>query len=161
MKYTISLTVTLVASWLLWSGHFDNPFLLTLGALSVAFSLYLSMRMGIVDEEGAPAHLGVRPLTWYTPWLVKEIVISNIEVAQIIVDPSLPIKRNLVRITASQKTPLGRVILANSITLTPGTVSVNMEGDKIIVHALSFEGAVEELSGEMDRRVCRLEEMGQ
>jgi multicomponent Na+:H+ antiporter subunit E len=157
LKYTITLAAALFASWLLWSGHFHSPFLLALGALSIAFSIYLSARMGIVDEEGAPAHLGVRPITSYTLWLIKEIVASNIQVTQIIIDPELPIKRNLVEVTASQKTALGRVILANSITLTPGTVSVNVEGDKIIVHALSFEGADEDISGEMDERVCRLE----
>lgn len=157
LKYTITLLATLIASWLLWSGHFDNPFLLLLGALSVAFSIYLSLRMGVVDGEGVPVQLGLRPVTWYAPWLIKEIVISNIEVTQIIIDPALPLKRNLVQVTASQKTALGRVILANSITLTPGTVSVNVEGDKIIVHAISFEGAEEDMSGEMDERVCRLE----
>jgi multicomponent Na+:H+ antiporter subunit E len=160
LKYTITLTALLVASWLLWSGHFHSPFLLALGALSVAFSIYLTMRMGIVDEEGAIVHLGLRPFTSYAPWLIKEIVVSNIEVTQIIIDPEMPIRRNLVEVTASQKTALGRVILANSITLTPGTVSVNVEGDRIIVHALSFEGGEEDLSGEMDERVCRLE-MGQ
>ncbi len=101
--------------------------------------------------------MGLRPLTSYALWLIKEIVVSNIEVTQVIVDPALPIKRNLVEVTVSQKTALGRVILANSITLTPGTVSVNVMGDKIIVHALSFEGSEEEMTGEMDERVCRLE----
>ncbi len=134
------LAAALVASWLLWSGHFDSPFLFVLGALSVAFSIYLSVRMGIVDEEGTPTHLGLRPFTSYAPWLIKEIVVSNLEVTQIIIDPDLPIKRNLVEVTANQKTALGRVILANSITLTPGTVSVNVEGNKIIVHALVLRG---------------------
>ena len=69
----------------------------------------------------------------------------------------MDLKRNMIEIGAHQQTELGRVILANSITLTPGTVSVKMEGDRILVHALSFEGAEEDLSGEMGRRVCGLE----
>ena len=69
----------------------------------------------------------------------------------------MPLQRTMITVTATQRTELGRVILANSITLTPGTVSVDMQGDKISVHALHFEGAEEDLSGEMDRRVCRLE----
>lgn len=113
--------------------------------------------MGVIDEEGVPLHLGLAPITSYLPWLVKEVAISNVEVTQVIIDPELPIKRNLVEITATQQTALGRVILANSITLTPGTVSVNVEGNKIIVHALSFEGSQEDMSGEMDERVSRLE----
>ena len=113
--------------------------------------------MGIVDEEGAPAQLGIRPFTWYAPWLIKEIIRSNLEVAKIILSPELRLQRTMVRIPANQKTELGRVIYANSITLTPGTVAVRVEGDKILVHALSFSGAAEDLSGDMDRRVCLLE----
>ena len=113
--------------------------------------------MKIVDEEGAPVQLGIRPQITYAPWLVKEIVKSNIEVTKILLAPRLKLQRNLIEVGAHQKTALGRVILANSITLTPGTVSVSMENDRILVHALSFEGAEEDLTGEMDRRVCRLE----
>ncbi len=113
--------------------------------------------MKIVDEEGAPVQLGIRPFTAYMPWLVKEIIVSNIEVAKIILSKDLKLQRNMIEVGAHPKTELGKVILANSITLTPGTVSVNMENDRILVHALSFEGAEEDLSGDMDRRVCRLE----
>lgn len=113
--------------------------------------------MGIDDEEGAPADFGIRPFTWYMPWLAKEIVVSNIDVTKTILSPDMNLKRNMIEVSADQKTEIGRVVLANSITLTPGTVSVNMEGDRILVHALSFEGAEEDLSGEMGRRVCSLE----
>lgn len=115
------------------------------------------MRMHIVDEEGAPVELGIRPFTSYAPYLVKEIIVSNIEVTKIILSPEMKLQRNMIEVGAHQKTELGRVLLANSITLTPGTVSVSMEKDRILVHALSFEGAEEDLSGDMDRRVCKLE----
>ena len=113
--------------------------------------------MRIVDEEGAPVQLGIRPFTTYAPWLIKEIVKSNLEVTKIILAPKLELQRNLIEVGANPKTDLGRVILANSITLTPGTVSVSMKDDRILVHALSFEGAEEDLSGDMDRRVRKLE----
>ena len=155
---SIMLFVALAAVWTLWSGYFDaKPFLLFLGGLSCAFSVLLSRRMRIVDEEGAPVQLGIAPFTTYLPWLIKEIVVSNIEVTKIILSRKMPLQRNLITVTAHQQTELGRVILANSITLTPGTVSVNMEGDQIEVHALSFEGAEDDLSGDMDRRVCKLD----
>ena len=157
MKYTFTLGLMLFAAWLLWSGHFDKAFILFLGLLSCIFSLWLSHRMGVDDEEGAPVELGFRPFWQYFPWLAKEIVVSNIEVTKIVLDPKLPMQRNLIEIGAHQKSELGRVMLANSITLTPGTVSIGMEKDRILVHALSFEGAEEDLSGEMDRRVCKLE----
>jgi multicomponent Na+:H+ antiporter subunit E len=157
VKYSLTLMIALAAVWLLWSGHFENGFLLVLGGLSVLICLFLSNRMRIVDSEGAPVQLGFRPFTSYAPWLIKEIIVSNIAVAKIILSIKMPLKRNLVEVTAKTKTELGRVILANSITLTPGTVAVGMEDDKIAVHALSFEGSAEDLSGDMDRRICKLE----
>ena len=157
MKYTLGLGATLFVVWLLWSGHYDDPFLIGLGILSCVFCVWLSNRMNIVDEEGAIAEFGIRPFTTYAPWLVKEIIVANIAVAKIICSRKMPLQRNLIEVSANQKSSLGRVILANSITLTPGTISVNLHGDKILVHALSFAGAEEDLSGEMDRRVCRLE----
>lgn len=156
MKYAITLGIVLMATWMLWSGH-TEPFLVTLGVLSVILCVWMTHRMGILDRETVPLHLGLRPFTHYFPWLLKEIVVSNIAVAKIILSPAMPLRRNIITVTAHQKTELGRVILANSITATPGTVSIALEGDQIQVHALSFEGSAEDLSGEMDRRVCELE----
>lgn len=156
MKYTITLGIALAAVWFLWSSH-TEPHLLVIGGLSVVLTIWLVHRMGIDDEEGAPADLGIKPFTSYLPWLTKEIFVSNIKVTKTILSPQMELKRNMIEVGADQKTELGRVILANSITLTPGTVSVNMEGDRILVHALSFEGAEEDLSGDMGRRVCELE----
>lgn len=157
MKYSLTLFLALAATWMLWSGHFQNAFLITLGGLSCVFSIWLSSRMHIVDDEGAPVQLGVKPFTSYAPWLAKEIVEANLEVSKIVLDPKLPMHRSMIDVKSQQKTELGRVILANSITLTPGTVSVDMQDEKIRVHAISFEGAEEDLSGEMGRRVCDLE----
>ena len=156
MKYTLTLGIAMLAVWYLWSGH-NEPHLLVIGAISVLLCLWIARRMGIVDEEGAPAELGISPFTSYLPWLTREIVVSNIEVTKTVLSKEMDLKRNMIEIGAHQQTELGRVVLANSITLTPGTVSVKMEGDRILVHALSFEGAEEDLSGEMGRRVCRLE----
>ena len=100
--------------------------------------------------------MGFRPIS-YAIWLAKEIVESNIEVTRVILSRKLAIRPRMIRVKASQQSEIGRVILANSITLTPGTVSVDMQGERIWVHALSFEGAEEDLSGDMDRRVCALE----
>gem|GEM_PF-450257 len=154
VKRTISLGIVLIATWLLWSGHFANPFLLLLGGLSILGVILLEKRMEILDDEGAPL-LGLKPFV-YGAWLLKEIVVANIEVTKLVLDPYLPIRPRMVQVKASQETELGRVILANSITLTPGTISVDMQGDRIWVHALSFEGAEEDMSGDMDRRIREL-----
>jgi multicomponent Na+:H+ antiporter subunit E len=156
MKYTLTLCITLVPVWFLWSGK-TMPFILILGGLSVLLSLWISHRMGVDDEEGSPLALGLRSLPSYLPYLAKEIVVSNIDVAKMILSKDMNLKRNMIEVSADQKTSLGKVVLANSITLTPGTVSVKLEDDRILVHALSFEGAEEDLSGDMSRRVCELE----
>ena len=155
MKYTLSLSGVLFAVWLLWSGHF-GPFLLIMGALSSIAVVLLARRMSVVDQESAPLEITVGALR-YLPWLLWQIVKANLQVARRILDPRLPIRPNLVRVDAGQRTDLGRVIYANSITLTPGTVTVRVEGRQITVHALTAEAAEELLGGEMERRVLRLE----
>lgn len=113
-------------------------------------------RMGIDDNETAPLSFGMRPLT-YIPYLVKEIAASNWSVAKIVVAPVMPLQRSLVVVESPAKTEIGRVVFANSITLTPGTVSIRLHDEEVLVHALSHAGAEEDLSGEMGRRVARLE----
>ncbi|GAA5507321.1 Na+/H+ antiporter subunit E [Novipirellula caenicola] len=157
VKYTLTLAVALFLTWLIWSGHFESPFLLGLGALSCLCSLWISRRMRIVDEEGAPAQLGVRPFTRYAPWLMKEILFSNLTVAKIILSPKMRLRRRIVTVPTRASTELGRVMLANSITLTPGTVSVRIEGESITIHALALSHDQADITGETDRRICELE----
>jgi multicomponent Na+:H+ antiporter subunit E len=83
-----------------------------------------------------------------------------VDVARRILDPKLPISPRLIKVKATQKRDLGRVIYANSITLTPGTVSVKMDGDEITVHALTREAAEGVETGAMDAKVTRLEGLG-
>ena len=157
-RYLISSAVALSAAWLLWSGHLE-PFILILGGLSVLLTLWVSLRMGVIDEEGVPLQLGIRQFARFLPWLMWEIIKSNVEVTKIILSPRMKLRRNLIEVSADQKSQIGKVIFANSITLTPGTVSVNLQGDRILVHALSFEGSEEDLSGDMSARVCKLEKI--
>ena len=153
-SYPTALLGALFAFWLLWSGHF-SPLLLTFGVLSCLFVVFLSHRMGIDDPEGVPL-LGVRPLG-YAAWLAVEIVKCNIDVSCRILNPGLPIQPTVIRVKSTQKSDLGRVVLANSITLTPGTVSMAIHGDEITVHALTQSAAEFDASGEMNRRVTAVE----
>jgi multicomponent Na+:H+ antiporter subunit E len=156
VKYALALLVALAGVWMLWSGH-TEPFMLLLGAASCLFVVLACWRMGILDSETVPAWLGVRPFVWYAPWLVKEIVKANLDVTKRVLRRQMPIQPTLIEIVPTQRTELGRVILANSITLTPGTVSVDMQDRSIRVHALTTAGAEDLSSGQMDRRVSRLE----
>ena len=158
----------LTVTWLLWSGltvvvdlapfSVTMPHELLLGfmVLSVGFTQWILWRMDAVDRESSPLHLTGRFLVYF-PWLVKEIVMSNLHVAQVILDPDLPIHPQLVRVHTSQKTDIGHVIHANSITITPGTVSLDVRNGTILVHALTNVTAAGVKSGEMDRRVTWVE----
>lgn len=153
-----SIALAMFVYWLLLSGH-TEPWLVVSGAVvAVAVALF-GLRMGYADEEGHPVGLIPRGLV-YWPWLVKEIVISAIHVARLVLDPKLPISPTLIRVKATQKTSTGLVSYANSITLTPGTISVELHArDKeILVHAISAAAAEGLAGGEMDRRVTWFEQ---
>ena len=139
--------------WLLLSGHYD-PLLLTLGVLSCITCLYVTWKAKFIDEEGLPLHLLIR-LPIYTIWLFKEIIKANIDTAKIIILNN-PDPQNF-RVKSSQKTEAGKVTYANSITLTPGTVTTELDGDVLEVHALSSDMADDVKSGAMDKKVSWLE----
>ena len=139
--------------WLLLSGHYD-PLLLSLGLLSCALSLYVTWKANFIDNEGLPLHLLVR-LPVYTIWLFKEIIKANIDTAKIIILNN-PNPQNF-RVKSTQKTEAGKVMYANSITLTPGTVTTQLDEDVLEVHALTAEMAEDVKSGQMDKMVTWLE----
>ena len=144
-----------IGLWLALSGHF-NPLLLSLGVLSATTVTFVSRRMGIIDAEGQP--LGLIPgLLRYAPWLATKIVCACIDVAWRITRPSLPIQPTIIRVPANQQTVPGRVSFANSITLTPGTISLDVLENEIEVHALTAESAADLQNGEMETRVNQME----
>jgi len=156
MKHSLILFVNLMAVWLLLSGHY-TPTLITYGALSCIGVVALIAHLRILDREALPWHLGIR-FFLYLPWLLKEVILSNISVAKVILNTRLPIHPRILRVHASQKTQVGQVIYANSITLTPGTVTLDVRAGSFLVHALTTDSAEGLLTGEMDRRVTHLEE---
>jgi multicomponent Na+:H+ antiporter subunit E len=149
------LVATLFVFWLLLSGIY-TPFLVLTGLAASLVVAALAWRMEVADREGHPIHLTLGALG-YWPWLVKEIVKSGWQVARIVVDPRLPISPTLVRFRPSQTTVVGLVTHANSITLTPGTLTVDAGREEFLVHALTRAGAAGLAGSEMDRRVTRLE----
>ena len=155
MLHAVSLAAILYLVWLLLSGVFE-PLFLTVGLVSCIGVVAIAHRMDLIDREGHPIHLG-RKAPGYWLWLSLEIVKANIDVARRILDPKLPINPTVVKVKTSQRSDLGQVIYANSITLTPGTVSMQLEGDEITVHAIHGEAAAALEAGEMDRRVTAME----
>ena len=156
MRSAAALFAVLMAVWLLNSGHYA-PLMIGFGVGSCLFVLWLGLRMRIVDDEALPVRLLPR-VPMYLPWFVFEVFKSNVDVARRILSPGRPrVSPRLFDAPASQKSDLGRVLYANSITLTPGTVSIWVFPKRILVHAIADEVADGLLKGEMDRRVTRLE----
>jgi multicomponent Na+:H+ antiporter subunit E len=150
----LSLGLALFGLWFALSGH-TEPLLLGIGAASSAVVVLIAWRFGILDREAVPLHLGLRFLGYWA-WLAREIVKSNLEVARLVLQPGA-VDPRLVRVKATQRSDLGRVIHANSMTLTPATLSIEIEGDEILVHALTPKLAERAGLDALDRRVSALE----
>lgn len=155
MKYATSAFLVLSILWVLNSGQFV-PLLLCFGLLSVMLVVYLARRMSIVDEESLPVHLG-RGLPAYYAWLAWKIVQGSVDVALRAWKGKRAVTPRMQVVPARQKTGLGQVLYANSMTLTPGTVAVDLTDEGILVHALTAESLAEVMAGEMEQRVSKLE----
>ena len=151
----VSMGLVLSCFWLVLSGHY-TVITVPAGILTVIGVVALSRRMGVADEEGHPIHLLPRTLT-YWPWLTLEIAKSAWDVTKIILSPKLPISPTLIRVKASQRTAVGVAVYANSITLTPGTITARVSGQEFLVHAVTRSGADDLAEGTMDRRVKKFE----
>ena len=155
MLHSAILFVLFYGFWILMSGFF-TPFLLGAGAASSLAVAWLAHRMDVADREGHPVHLGWSAVT-YWPWLLREILKSALDVSKVILDPRLPATPTVVRFRPRQRTVVGLVTHANSITLTPGTLSVEVGPQRFVVHGLTRDSASAAVDSEMDRRVERFE----
>jgi multicomponent Na+:H+ antiporter subunit E len=154
MRY-LSLAGFLFAFWLALSGHYTAT-LVVAGAVSSAACVLAAIRMRVADAEGHPIELLWGAVTYF-PWLFREIAKSAWSVTKIILHPRLPISPTMTVVRASQRTTIGIATYANSITLTPGTITVGVNGNELTVHALVREGALDLEEGGMDRRVSQFE----
>lgn len=142
--------------WLLLSGHY-TPFLVGVGLATAILVAAGGLLLGYADREGHPVELTLRGLL-YWPWLIKEIVMSAVNVSWVILQPSLPISPRLIEVDTPQEGPVGVVVYANSITLTPATITVHVDRSrrKLLVHALTAGSAAGLATGEMSRRVSAM-----
>ena len=149
-----AMFVILVIAWLLWSGLY-KPLLIGLGIFSCVLCLWLALRMGFFRHAMPFRSLLRLPALWW--WLLGEVIKSSLEVAKVVLSPSLPIQPELVELSTEEKTDSGKVILGNSITLSPGTVTIDVFEDKLLVHCLTTSSADNLRSREAERRTARLE----
>jgi multicomponent Na+:H+ antiporter subunit E len=146
----------LLAFWLLLSGHY-TVFMVLAGIGSSIAVLGAGRRMEVVDREGVPIDLW-RVVFFYWPWLAWQIVKSAWDVTKIILHPRLPISPTLVRFRPLQQSVVGLVTHANSITLTPGTITIEATDGEFLVHGLTRAGAEGCVDSEMDHRLRRVEQ---
>jgi multicomponent Na+:H+ antiporter subunit E len=149
------MALTLFGFWLVLSGHY-TPFLIGMGAGLSLFVVWFAWRLRIVDSEGFPIRLLPR-MIGYWAWLLWQIVKSAFDVMRIVLDPRLPISPVWVRVRSGQDGAAAMATYANSITLTPGTVTVDIDHCDLLVHALTRPTAEDLAAGEMDARVSRAE----
>lgn len=150
----VILIAALVLAWAIWSGM-PKPLLIGLGIASVVVVKLITRRMEVLSDDAFSLHLGVRILP-YWGWLLVEMIKSSIDVARIVLDPKLPISPTVVDVDVRPRGPVGQVILANSITLTPGTLTIDLDGGRLRAHALTRAGADALREGGMGRRVAAI-----
>lgn len=153
------LAAALALLWLLLSGYWNHATLVGFGVFSVALAVWLADRAEVVDNEGVPTSIFPRIIT-YTLWLLLEIGKANVQVAREVLRREIKLSPKLIRIPADQPSDLTRTIFGNSITLTPGTVTVDVREDSMLVHALTEDLADEDGLAEMGARVTALEAKG-
>jgi multicomponent Na+:H+ antiporter subunit E len=146
----------LAVFWFINSGY-TKPMLLAFGVISVAIVVALARRMEGHDHEYFPTIMPSWRLPGYLVWMVGQIVSSNIDVAKRVWRGKGGISPVIFTTRANQKSEVAKVLYANSITMTPGTITLSLRDDVLEVHALSSDGAEELKKGEMDRRVAALE----
>lgn len=153
---TIGTAIVLAAMWLLMSGLY-KPLIIGFGAASVVLVMYVVRRMDAID--GDRIQLGLNPIRsiGYFIWLLKEIAKANWLVTRVVLSPAMPIRQHLFVVPLTQSTDLGQTIFANSITLTPGTITVETEPGHFLVHALAYSDGDNDALADMDRRVTAIE----
>lgn len=158
MRYLPGLAAALAVLWFGLSGE-TAPLFLGLGLVSIVLVLVLAARLHILDRDASPYHRIVQHLLYFG-WLLIEIVKSNIAVILRILGPRNAIDPVIVRVHSTTKTDLGRALFANSITLTPGTVTADVDGDQLVVHALVRESAPASGFVQMDRNAAKAADSG-
>ena len=155
MKAKIATFVILFIFWVVLSGMFD-AFHLTLGVLCCMLVAHFSHGLLLYGGNDARWLKGFFGVIFYLPWLFYQIILANLEVAWVVLHPDMleKIDPHLVRFNTTLKRPISKVTFAQSITLTPGTITVNVDEDEFTVYALT-RNASEALPGEMEKRIAR------
>jgi multicomponent Na+:H+ antiporter subunit E len=154
IKHFAATYLIVLTFWILLSAHFD-PFHIGAGVACSAIVAYASHDLMFKDTGNHSLTKIVRFIA-YLPWLIYQIVLANIDVAKRALSPSMPIDPQVVTFKTILRSDVARTTLANSITLTPGTVTIDIVDDVFYVHAIAKEPAEDLLEGTMERKVAHV-----
>ncbi|MCF6314453.1 MAG: Na+/H+ antiporter subunit E [Verrucomicrobiales bacterium] len=145
-------------TWVLLSGQFD-AFHLTLGLISCALVTWMSADL-LFREREDPVLQRVQEgwgVAWYFGWMLWQILLANVAMLKLSLSPTAlqQVNPSIVHFKTKLKSDFAKFLLANSITLTPGTVTIKISGDDFYVHAINDEAAAG-LDGEMERRIASI-----
>lgn len=156
MLSLLTLAALLFGTWVVWSGYFSGFFFIS-GAVAVIIALYVAKRMSITNNNSRQYPLYMNPrAVLYCLWLAKEILISSFQTAKLIWQIKPDISPTIGSVPITQNCITGKALYANSITLTPGTVTMVTDDNSFLVHALCEETYNTLKEGEMDKRVTKV-----
>lgn len=155
MKYVITF-LFLFANWVIWSGMFD-AFHLSLGVISCLIVAFMSHDILFAGSKISFLHLAIAfRFIKYIPWLLWQIILSNIHVAGLVLSPKMPIEPHMIKFKTRLKKNISLATFANSIILTPGTITADIADGEVLVHCISKKVADDLLTGEMENRVAHI-----
>ena len=155
LRKMLILTALLAAVWLLWVPGCSSRFSWVLGLFSCLLTVWILARMRAFSDETFTFRFGPRLVPFWA-WLGKEIILSSLQVARVVLAPKLRVSPRVVVLDVSDFSPADQVLLGNSITLTPGTLTLDVHHGRLLAHALTEAGAASLEAGDMQRRVAAL-----
>lgn len=159
--HLVGMAVVLFAFWMILSGHTEIKFIVY-GVLTSVVTAWVTYPLLLVtNKDGNRRYfvfgISLPKLFKYSLWLLWQLVLANIDVARATTSQNLNINPKVVRFYFRTDNPMAEVVLADSITLTPGTVTLNVTDDGLFeIHALTDGAAAGVLDGSMQRKVADL-----
>ncbi len=151
----IATFIILVGFWLLLSGHYDL-FHISIGILCCALVSQVSHNLLFANPRAGDMRVIVKRFIMYIPWLLYQIVLSNFHVAYLALGPRRLIDPKIIKFKSKLESDISMVTFANSITLTPGTITVDVKDGVYYVHAVSKKVAEDLMTGEMEDRIAHI-----
>ncbi|MBJ40767.1 MAG: hypothetical protein CMD84_00610 [Gammaproteobacteria bacterium] len=156
-NHLLKVFILIFVFWFLLSGM-TNLFMIILGLLSSFFVVWIINKMDLVDHEVSFHNFSISKLIMYFFWLLREIIISNLKVCLCIVAPNKKINPEIIKIKSSQNSEFANVLYANSITLTPGTVTIDVDKNNFTVHTLDAQFKESLETNIMDEKILSTEQ---